>query len=171
MCLYLNVLGIFLSLCLSHSDPQSHLPPLPPHKVKPEAESSKKTPSWVWQGPRGSVCMAVFRCLAEVTLGLGKGREGGQGRRGTGSQRMSWPGSGRLAALCGMEGEPSLPIPMQLNEPVGVSSFVLSSRGAGRGSPSTGPSGSMGQGPLEARAWVFPPFVSWGCWVNTVELH
>lgn len=169
MHLYLNVLGIFLSLCLS--DPQSHFPPLRPHKVTPETEGSKKMPSWVWQGPRGRVCMAVFRCLAEVTLGLGKGREGGQGRKGTGSQRMSWPGSGRLAALCGREGEPSLPIPMQLTKLVGVSSSVLSLRGAGRRSPSTGPSGSMEQGPLEARAWVFPPFVSWGCWVNTVELH
>lgn len=90
MYLYLNVLSVFRSLCLSHSDPQGHFLPLPPHKVKPETEGSKKMPSRVWQGSPGRVCMAVFCCLAEVTLDLWEGWAGGQQRRGPESQRMSW---------------------------------------------------------------------------------
>lgn len=36
-------------------------------------------PSWVWQEDSpGRVGMAVFYCLAEVTLGLREGKEGGQ---------------------------------------------------------------------------------------------
>lgn len=83
-------------------------------------------PSWVWQEDSpGRVGMAVFYCLAEVTLGLREGKEGGQESRGKGSQNIKWMGVGEgrvLTVLCEMERGASLPILMELNKQLRISS-------------------------------------------------